>query len=102
MQQTVNSVPETYVLDTAGGLTQVLADGTNAYLFGVGRISQQGCQYRKGQLAERLAAAAQRWTTEGKLLHLFTLTVSGLENCLFSTLHTIQKDDSINDHIYSI
>ncbi len=29
-----------YVLDPAAGLTQVLADGTNAYLYGAGRIAQ--------------------------------------------------------------
>jgi hypothetical protein len=42
VQQTVNGVPETYALDIASGLTQVLEDGTNAYLYGVERIAQQG------------------------------------------------------------
>ncbi len=31
-----------YVLDPAAGLTQVLADGTNTYLYGMGRLAQQG------------------------------------------------------------
>ncbi len=29
-----------YVLDPAGGLTQVLSDGTNTYLYGNGRVAQ--------------------------------------------------------------
>ena len=38
---TVNSVPTNYTLDLAGGLTQVLSDGTNAYLYGTGRIGEE-------------------------------------------------------------
>ncbi len=40
LQQTVNGVATTYALDLAGGLTQVLADGTHTYLYGNGRIAQ--------------------------------------------------------------
>ena len=40
LQQTVESVPTNYTLDLNTGLTQVLADDTNAYLYGNGRISQ--------------------------------------------------------------
>ena len=36
----MNSVTTTYALDLAGGLTQVLADGTHTYLYGSGRIGQ--------------------------------------------------------------
>ena len=39
MQQTVNSVTTSYTLDLAAGLTQVLADGTNTYLYGFERIA---------------------------------------------------------------
>ena len=35
-----SGVVTTYTLDLAGGLTQVLADGTNTYLYGNGRIAQ--------------------------------------------------------------
>ncbi len=51
LQQTVNGVQETYLLNTTGGLTQVLVDGTNTYLYGVVRIAQQhatGTQYFLG------------------------------------------------------
>ena len=41
LQQTINGVPTNYTLDLAAGLTQVLADDTNTYLYGLGRIAQQ-------------------------------------------------------------
>jgi RHS repeat-associated protein len=41
VSQTVNGVTTNYVLDQAGGLTQVLADGTNTYLYGNGRIGEK-------------------------------------------------------------
>ncbi len=41
LQQTVNGAQTRYALDPAAGLTQVLADGTNTYLYGLGRIAQQ-------------------------------------------------------------
>ena len=41
-QQIVDGVTTNYTLDLAAGLTQVLDDGTNTYLYGNGRISQAG------------------------------------------------------------
>jgi len=41
-QQTVDSVTTNYTLNLNTGLTQVLADSMNAYLYGNGRISQTG------------------------------------------------------------
>ncbi len=40
LRQTVNGVTTTYANDYAAGLTQVLSDGTNSYLYGVGRLGQ--------------------------------------------------------------
>ncbi len=51
MQQTVNGSPTRYVLDPAAGLTQVLADGTNTYLYGPSAGSGQAsrlAQYQGG------------------------------------------------------
>ena len=36
----MNRVPTNYTLDFNSGLAQVLSDGTNAYTYGLGRISQ--------------------------------------------------------------
>jgi RHS repeat-associated protein len=41
LQQTVDGVTTNYAIDVAGGLTQVLSDGTNSYLYGVGRIGEE-------------------------------------------------------------
>ena len=40
LSQTVNGVTTNYTLDLNAGLTQVLNDGTNAYVYGLGRIAQ--------------------------------------------------------------
>ena len=40
IRQIVNGVTTDYVLDINTGLTQVLQDGTNTYLYGVNRVSQ--------------------------------------------------------------
>ena len=41
LKQTANSAVTTYTLDLNAGLTQVLADGTNTYLYGLNRIGEQ-------------------------------------------------------------
>jgi YD repeat-containing protein len=38
--QATGGVTTTFTMDLAAGLTQVLADGTNTYLYGAGRIAQ--------------------------------------------------------------
>ena len=40
LSQTVGITTTRYVLDPAAGLTQVLSDGTNTYVYGNGRIAQ--------------------------------------------------------------
>ncbi len=45
VRQTSGGATTNYAIDLAGGLTQALADGTNVYLYGNGRIAQyQGAQ----------------------------------------------------------
>ena len=51
LQQTVGMSTTNYTLDLAAGLTQVLADGANSYLYGVSRIGEEqsgGWQYHLG------------------------------------------------------
>src|SRR3990172_12136794 len=51
LRQTVARTPTNYTLDIAGGLTQVLSDSANAYLYGNGRIGEEqpgGWQYHLG------------------------------------------------------
>src|SRR5258706_2748512 len=42
LQQTVNNQTTTYALDLNAGVTEVLSDNENSYLYGLGRISQTG------------------------------------------------------------
>ena len=42
LRQTINTVPQNYTLDIVSGLTQVLSDEADSYLYGVGRIGQEG------------------------------------------------------------
>jgi RHS repeat-associated protein len=45
LQQTTPGGTTNYTLDLNAGLTQVLADGTNTFLYGLGRIGQQGADW---------------------------------------------------------
>ena len=66
LSQTVNSATTNYALDINSGLTQVLSDGTNTYLYGNGRIGELqtgGFVYHLGDpaLALRAIAGQARW-----------------------------------------
>jgi hypothetical protein len=80
----MNGVPISYTLDLNAGLTQVLADGTNFYLYGVSRIGEKqpaGWQYHLGdalgsvrQLADSSAIVG---LARGYLLHVTLLVSEG-------------------------
>ncbi len=67
ISQTVNSVVTRYALDPAAGLTQVLADGTSTYLYGIGRIAQQqtNMQYFG---ADGLSSVRQMYNSSGQIV----------------------------------
>ena len=56
---TVYGVPEICVLDTDARLIQVLGYGANAYLYGVGRIAQQGVANSEYVLGDALGSVHQ-------------------------------------------
>jgi RHS repeat-associated protein len=56
-----------YTLDMAGGLTQVLLDGTYAYLYGVGRITQESASGELYFLADSLGSVRQIIDASGSL-----------------------------------
>jgi len=72
LKQTVNSTPTNYTLDLVAGLTQVLADGTNTYLYGNSRIAQQSATNTDYFLGDALGSVRQLVNTTGAL----TLTKS--------------------------
>ena len=57
--QAVNEVPIQYTLDLAAGLTQVLAEPDNAYLYGVGRIGEQQSDGWRYHLGDALGSVRQ-------------------------------------------
>ena len=59
LQQAVNEEPIHYTLDLAAGLTQVLSDGGNAYLYGVGRIGEQQPEAWQYHLGDALGSVRQ-------------------------------------------
>jgi hypothetical protein len=66
-QQTVNEVTTTYTLDLAAGLTQVLADGTNTYYYGVGRIAQTEGEDMEYFLGDALGSVRQLTDANGSI-----------------------------------
>lgn len=59
LQQTVNGTPTSYTLDLNAILTQVLDDGTNAYLYGIGRIGEEHLNGWAYQVADALGSVRQ-------------------------------------------
>ncbi|MCL4561765.1 MAG: hypothetical protein M1281_14300, partial [Chloroflexi bacterium] len=67
-QQTANGVTTTYALDLAAGLPQVLGDGTNTYLYGLGRIAQQNASGNEYFLTDALGSVRQRVDASGTIV----------------------------------
>lgn len=67
LQQTVNDVSQDYTLDYAAGLTQVLKDGTNSYLYGLGRIGEQQPEEWLYYLSDAIGSVRQLSDSVGNL-----------------------------------
>jgi RHS repeat-associated protein len=65
VSQTVNGVTTYYTLDQAAGLTQVLEDGANAYLYGAGRIAQVNTAGTEYFLGDALGSVRQMTDAAG-------------------------------------
>jgi RHS repeat-associated protein len=59
LRQTVNGVTTNYTLDLHSGLTQVLADGTNTYLYGRSRLAEKNAAGTAYDLADALGSVRQ-------------------------------------------
>ncbi len=59
VQETINGVTTSFANDLAAGLTQVLEDGTNTYLYGNGRIAQYGASGAAYFLGDALGSVRQ-------------------------------------------
>jgi RHS repeat-associated protein len=67
LSQTVGITTTHYVLDPAAGLTQVLADGTNTYLYGNGRLAQYQTDMQYFG-ADGLGSVRQLYDASGQVL----------------------------------
>jgi RHS repeat-associated protein len=66
-RQTVNGQTTNYTLDLAGGLSQVLYDGTSSYYYGLGQISQQKNGVTETFLPDGLGSVRQLANQNGSL-----------------------------------
>jgi RHS repeat-associated protein len=63
--ETIYGSTTTFVVDQAGELTQVLADGTNTYLYGNSRIAQVSCPETQYFMGDALGSVRQMVDTIG-------------------------------------
>ena len=68
LSQTVGITTTTYTLDLAAGLTQVLSDGTDTYLYGDGRIAQSDTSGAQYFLGDALGSVRQLVDAGGEVL----------------------------------
>ncbi len=63
MQQTVDVQTTDFIVDQAGGLTQVLSDGMDSYLYGLRRIAEQDAEGWQYYMGDALGSVRQ-WVEE--------------------------------------
>jgi RHS repeat-associated protein len=72
LQQTIGSNTTTYLMDLNAGLSQVLDDGTNTYLYGNGRIAQSSIVNQQSQmeyfLGDALGSVRQLTSAAGNIV----------------------------------
>jgi uncharacterized protein RhaS with RHS repeats len=68
LQQTVDSVTTNHTLDLAVGLTQVLEDGSNTYMYGLGRIGEQQTGGFVMHLGDALGSVCQVRDATGEIV----------------------------------
>jgi RHS repeat-associated protein len=67
LSETANELTTQYTMDLNAGLTQVLQDGTNTYLYGAGRIAQYGASGAEYFLGDALGSVRQLVDADGNL-----------------------------------
>jgi RHS repeat-associated protein len=69
LQETVNGVTTTFTMDLNTGLTQALSDGTNTYIYGVGRIAQVNSNGTEYFLGDALGSVRQLTSASGAITY---------------------------------
>ena len=68
ISQTVNGVTTHFTVDLNAGLSQVLSDGTNTYLYGVGRLVQESASGEQYFLTDALGSVRQLVDANGSVI----------------------------------
>ena len=68
LSQSVDGAVTTYTLDLYGGLTQVLGDGASVYLYGLGRIGEEGAAGWVYHLDDALGSVRQLADGDGEVV----------------------------------
>ena len=68
LSQSVGGAVTTYTLDLYGGLTQVLGDGMSVYLYGLGRIGEEGAAGWVYHLGDALGSVRQLADGDGEVV----------------------------------
>jgi RHS repeat-associated protein len=69
LQETVNGITTTFTMDLNAGLTQALSDGTNTYIYGVGRIAQMNGNGTEYFLGDALGSVRQLANSSGSITY---------------------------------
>jgi RHS repeat-associated protein len=69
LQETVNGITTTFTMDLNTGLTQALSDGTNHYIYGLGRIAQVNSNGTEYFLGDALGSVRQLVNSGGSITY---------------------------------
>jgi RHS repeat-associated protein len=67
LRETVNGITTTFTMDLNTGLTQALSDGTNHYIYGLGRIAQVNSNGTEYFLTDALGSVRQLTNGQGEV-----------------------------------
>ena len=105
VSQTVGGDSIQYTLDLAAGLTQVLGDNDHVYLYGLGRIAQQGATTTEYFLTDALGSVRQLVVGDGevtlaKRYEPFGETLSSVGDGISTFAYTGEAMDALTGFVY--
>jgi uncharacterized protein RhaS with RHS repeats len=78
LQETVNGSTTFFTMDLNTGLTQALSDGTNTYIYGLGRIAQATGTRTEYFLGDALGSVCQLTDASGEIAYAQTYDPYGV------------------------
>ena len=90
LRETVNGNPTTFTMDLNADLTQALSDGTNPYIYGVGRIAQVTGTGTEYFLGDSLGSVRQLTSTSGNPIGTQPYFPYGETRLTTGTIYTVK------------